>query len=454
MTRTVLHVLEAFAGGTERHLLDLVRHVDDFDHVIAVPSQHLGLSTARAMRAARAAGARVEPVEMGRSGTAALNLSALINLRGLIDELAPDVVHGHSSIGGALARMATATTGVPLVYTPHGLSRARWGTAVERLLRGRIDRLIAVSASERDFAVAHAVVKPRRVVVIPNGVELTPPPPPERSLRERLAIPPGAPLIGCCARLTWQKAPEVFVAAAALVSRSLPRARFLLVGTGGLSRSIERAVRDAHLSSRFHLLPSLENAAASMPELDAYALASRFEGAPYTPLEAMRAGVPVIVSDAAGNRDTVQSGVSGLIVPTDDAVRLAEAMVAVIEDGRLRDSLVQGGRAALARFDVRRMAADTGTVYQEVLEERVERFAPHRVTLRVARSRGHRAVPVDVGMRARAPFPRELGGALDPALRELLPHPALVAQRANGGDHRRSVAVVDQDASVSDHLSD
>jgi glycosyltransferase involved in cell wall biosynthesis len=379
VTRRVLHVLEAFAGGTERHLLDLVRHVDGFEHVIAVPSQHLGRSTARAMHAASAAGARVEPVEMGRSGAAVLNLSAFLRLRGLIDDLAPGVVHGHSSIGGALARMATATTGVPLVYTPHGLSRARWATTVERLLRHRIDRFIAVSPSERDFALAHAVVRPGRVVVIPNGIDLEPPPAPDQSLRERLQIPGGVPLIGCCARLNWQKAPEVFVAAAALVSRALPEARFLLVGSGPLKPSIDHAVQDARLSHRFHLLPSLDNAAASLPELDAFALPSRFEGAPYTPLEAMRAGVPVIVSDAAGNRDTVDSGVSGLVVPTDDPVRLAEAIVAVIEDPGLRERLIQGGRTALERFDVRRMAAATRRVYEDVLDERARRFTTRRM---------------------------------------------------------------------------
>jgi glycosyltransferase involved in cell wall biosynthesis len=375
-------VLEAFAGGTERHLLDLVRHADGFEHVIAVPSHHLGRSTAGGIRAAAAAGARVERVEMGRSGTAALNLSALVRLRGLIDDLAPAVVHGHSSIGGALARMATASTGVPLVYTPHGLSRARWGTAVERLLGGRIDRFIAVSRSERDFALRHAVVRPERVVVIPNGVDLQAPPPPERSLRARLGIPEGdGPLIGCCARLCWQKAPEVYVAAAALASRSLPHARFVLVGSGPLRRSIDRAIQDAGIGARFHLLPSLENAAASLPELDAYVLPSRFEGAPYTPLEAMRAGVPVIVSDAAGNRDTVDSGVSGLIVPADDAVRLAEAMVAVVKDAGLRECLIQGGRAALTRFDVRGMAAATESVYEAVVAERAERLVPRHVTV-------------------------------------------------------------------------
>src|SRR5438128_1667964 len=146
MKPRVLHVLEAFAGGTERHLLDLVRHVEDFDHLIAVPSNHHGRSTARAAAMAQDAGARVVLVEMGRSGVGALNIEALVRLRNVIQAQGPDVIHGHSSIGGALARMAVLPTRVPVVYTPHAVSRTPWATAVERMLRGRADRFIAVSA--------------------------------------------------------------------------------------------------------------------------------------------------------------------------------------------------------------------------------------------------------------------------------------------------------------------
>src|SRR5205085_154894 len=118
--------------------------------------------------------------------------------------------------------------------TPHGLSRARWATALERMLRGRVDRFIAVSPSERDFAVRRALVSPERVVVIPNGIELAPPRAPAQSLRDLLDVPGDVPLVGCVARLTWQKAPEVYVAAAGLVARHLPQARFVLIGSGPL----------------------------------------------------------------------------------------------------------------------------------------------------------------------------------------------------------------------------
>jgi glycosyltransferase involved in cell wall biosynthesis len=367
---TILHVLEAFAGGTERHLLDVVRHAQGFEHVLAVPPRHLGRSTERACALARAAGAQMELVDMPRGP----DLGAITALGALVRRVRPDIVHGHSSIGGALARVAAAGSGVPVVYTPHGVSRARWALAVERSLRGRTHRLIAVSESERAFALEHRLVSPERVRVIPNGIELEAPPA-HRSLRAALGVGPGVPLVGCVARLTWQKAPEIFVEACGNAARRLPQARFVLIGSGPQRRLVEHAALSCGLNGNFQLLDGLDDAAGALSELDVFVLPSRFEGAPYTPLEAMRAGVAVVVSDADGNRDTVTPGVSGLIVPREDPLALAEAIVHLVEDLELRERLVAGALSTLPEFDVRRMASALEGVYAELLAGRRPRLA-------------------------------------------------------------------------------
>jgi glycosyltransferase involved in cell wall biosynthesis len=170
--------------------------------------------------------------------------------------------------------------------------------------------------------------------------------------------------VGCVARLTWQKAPEVFVSAAAHVADRLPDAHFVLIGTGALLGQVMAAVSDAGLQDRFHLIPSLPDAAGALSELDVYALPSRFEGGPYTPLEAMRAGTPVVLTDVAGNRDLVEDGVNGLLVPPDDPRRLGEAIERLLTDARLASSLVSGAGLTVVRRDVRSMAAATSRVYR------------------------------------------------------------------------------------------
>ena len=251
----VIHVLEAFAGGTERHLLDLVRHVDGVQHVLAVPSTHHGKSTAAAMAQAERDGAVVEPIEFGRSRAPQDHALALCALRRLVRRIDPAIVHGHSSIGGVMARLATVGTSTPVVYTPHGFGRSRLAVTAERMLRGRADRVIAVSGSERDFALAHKLTRDEQVVVIPNGIELLPPVAPRDALRARLGLTGGAPLVGCVGRLTWQKAPEVFVAACGIVNRRIPSAHFVLIGSGPHLPHVERAVRAEQIEERFHIIP-------------------------------------------------------------------------------------------------------------------------------------------------------------------------------------------------------
>lgn len=367
----VLHVLEAYAGGTERHLNDLVRYATEYQHVLAVPSVHNRRSTERAATVARAAAARVVAIEMSRGRDAHRNLSALLALRALARRVQPDIVHVHSSIGGVIGRLATLSVPVPVVYTANGVSRALWAVQIERMLAGRVDRFIAVSASEAAFAIRHRLARADRLAVIPNGIELTPPESePTCPLRDRLGISRDALVVGCIGRLTRQKAPELYVAACARVHERRPDAHFVLIGSGELQHKIEAAIDESGLAGRFHLIPYLENAARVMHELDLYVLASRFEGGPYTPLEAMRAGTPVIVTDVCGNRDSVADGASGLIVPPNRPDVLSAAMLRVLSDPELGRALAEGGLRALERFDVRTMAASTEAVYAELLDRR------------------------------------------------------------------------------------
>jgi glycosyltransferase involved in cell wall biosynthesis len=131
---------------------------------------------------------------------------------------------------------------------------------------------------------------------------------------------------------------------------------------------VERALGEARLGDRFHWLPALPEAAAAFAELDVYVLPSRFEGGPYTPLEAMRVQTPVIVTDADGNRDTVEHGVTGLVVPVDDADALGAAITALLVDDERRRAYGAAGRERLeTHFDVRAMGRATTRVYNELL---------------------------------------------------------------------------------------
>jgi len=187
-------------------------------------------------------------------------------------------------------------------------------------------------------------------------------------VRAHLGLPPEAPLVGAVGRLVPQKAPLDFVAACRLVAARLPAAHFVLVGSGPLAADVARtAGSDAVLAGRFHMVGHVPGAAGVLAQLDVCAQVSRYEGGPYVPLEAMDAGTPVVVSDAVGNRDLVEDGESGLVVPVGDVVALSDAISRVLEDAGLRASLSAAATERLrALFDVRTMASALVDLYREL----------------------------------------------------------------------------------------
>jgi glycosyltransferase involved in cell wall biosynthesis len=363
----VLHVLEALEGGTARHLVDITSHAGGSRHHVVIPRRRVGgLTDATALPRLEAAGATVHHVAMRRTPWAPANAVALAAVRRVVHEVRPDVVHGHSSIGGLLARLATNPSARPVVYTANGLATAPVGVLAERALARRTTAFVATSPSEAEVARRLGLARHGRVVVIPNGIELEVPPA-TVDLRATLRIPADVPLVGSISRLVPQKAPEDLVAAWAAVAEARPDAHFVLIGGGSLEAEVEAAIDRHGLRGRLHRLEGLDGAGAALGQLDVFTLASRFEGGPYAPLEAMRAGTPVVLTDVVGSRDAVVDGESGRLVPPGDPAALARAVTALLEDPLERRRLGAAGRARVVdRFDVRAMAAALDDLYLAV----------------------------------------------------------------------------------------
>ena len=361
MTPVVLHVLEAVSSGTSRHVVDLVEHVQDVEHHVALPPRRsVGVSDDTAAQRLRTAGAQVHVIDMRRMPAHPRNAVAELRLGAMARRVQPHVVHGHSAIGGALARALPVRAA--RVYTPHGFPQGRASMAIERLLGFRTDVLVAVSPSERAFALDHALVPPERCVVIPNGVPLDTAPTPGR-LRALAGIPADAPLVGSVGRLDPQKAPHDLLAAWRVISAQHPTAWFVLVGDGTLRAEVVAAARDL---PRFVLLPHVDDVRTAVGDFDVFLLLSRYEGGPYVALEAALGGVPLVLSDVVGNRDVVDEG-SGLLVPFGDPAGAASAVLGLLGRPDRATALARAMRVRLSeRFDVRRQAERHAELYRSL----------------------------------------------------------------------------------------
>jgi len=365
----VLHVLEALEGGTARHLVDLVTTAAGVDHHVAIPPERVGGLTDRDAAGRMAdAGAVVHVIEMRRSPLLPRNGSALVELGQLVRRIRPAAVHGHSSVGGALGRVVGTAAGLPRVYTPNGLAVGKLALAVERGLGALTDRLIATSSGEAALVLARRLVPARRLVTIPNGIEVDGwvPPSGTPDLRALLGLDAEVPLIGTISRLVAQKAPERFTALAGRVLIARPDVHAVLVGDGPMRDAIGSHHLPPGTASRFHHLPALGGAGAALGQLDVFVLTSRFEGCPYSALEAMRAGTPAVLSDVIGNREVLVDGVSGHLVAEEDNEAMAAQVLGLLADDARRRAIGAAAREHVRRFEVRQMGNAVAALYGEL----------------------------------------------------------------------------------------
>jgi glycosyltransferase involved in cell wall biosynthesis len=372
----VLHVLEALEGGTARHVRDLVVCATDADHVVVVPEiRHGGLTDTEVVAEMRAAGADVRLVDMRRSMFSTHNLTAVAAVRQIAREVRPDVLHGHSSIGGVVARLVGKLTGIPAVWTPNGVLTARLPVAVERVLSRWTALTIAVSPSEAELMSSLRLSRSGRLETVPNGLAPFDLDPDAIDVRAAAGIPADALVVGCLARLVEQKGIDTYLATAKALLELRPDAYVLLIGSGPLEPLVRESVAAL---DRFRWIDGFNGGRSVLPQFTVFVLLSRYEGSPYTVMEAMAEGCCCVVTDVVGSRDLIVDGESGLVVPAGDGPAAAGAIEGLLGDAERRRAL---GVAAIRRveehFTAAGMAARTMTLYRAVTSAPDEALSSH-----------------------------------------------------------------------------
>lgn len=225
-----------------------------------------------------------------------------------------------------------------------------------------------------------------RIVVIRNGVNLSRFQGPRQpgQLRHEFGLPAHAPLVAAVARLIPLKGLEYFLQAAALVVRRVPDVHFLIVGDqylpaglGKVARDVayrnklERTAQGLGLDGRVVFTGLREDVPAILSEVAVSVLPSvRGEGLSNALLEAMAAQVPVVATNVGGNGEAVEDGVTGLLVPPQDAEALARAICLLLERRDLATRFGEAGRDRITRaFSLERCVRETERLYLDVLEE-------------------------------------------------------------------------------------
>jgi glycogen synthase len=277
-----------------------------------------------------------------------------------------DVIHAHDWLTYPAGMAAKKISGKPLVIHVHATEFDRAGEnidqrvyEIERIGMEQADRIIAVSQLTKKIIVSRYSILPDKIDVVHNGVV------PNKNLT-RAAFPPiGKQVVTFLGRVTRQKGPRYFVEAAYMVLQKFPDAHFVMAGSGDLLPKMIQRVATLKMSSHFHFTGFLNSAKVdqvwSMSNM--YVMPSVSEPFGIAPLEAMMAGVPVIISNQSGVAEVVQHAIK---VDFWDVEALASAICNLLAHQSLTATIKRKSGVEIKKINWDRAAKKINTIYHEL----------------------------------------------------------------------------------------
>ncbi|MEM0982995.1 MAG: glycosyltransferase [Planctomycetota bacterium] len=332
------------------------------------------------------------------------DVKCLKQLKRLIEEIEPDVIHTHSSKAGVLGRMAgwsyAKQKRCAVIHTIHGPPFHRFLSAAknrvyieaERFAAKRCHLILSVADAMTAQFRAHGIGEEEQYLTVRSGMEtekfLHPEPGEDRaSMRSKLGFTDDDFVIGTVARLAEHKGHDDLLDALGDELRARPSWKLLWVGDGWWRDRLLGRVKEMGLSDRVvttglveqHRVPSM------MRAMDVLAHPSYREGLPRTVPQGLLCGVCPVANDVDGTREICRDMDTGRLVACQDIAALREAVVWLFEHPDERRAMMERGRDEVAReFTAARMVERLEEVYGRALE------MAERVPLRLGAGRNHR----------------------------------------------------------------
>ena len=297
----------------------------------------------------------------------------------LLSDLPPDVLHTHRYKENLIGAMLKRPCGVSaLVQTVHGLSEPFQGLRrakmavyqwVNRLVRrGAFERVIGVS--EQIAGMLRAEVGKERVAAIHNAIDIAPYAQlaADREVRNELGISPEQVLIGGVGRLVPVKNFELFLRVAAGVLSQCPHAVFVIAGDGPDEAALKARAEELKLGERMKFLGFRNDVERVYSALDIFLNTSRHEGIPMSILEVMAMRKAVVATRVGGVPEIIEAGVSGLLCESGDEAGITAAVVKLVSDASLRQTLGETAAIRISQeYSLERMIERLLAVYHEAL---------------------------------------------------------------------------------------
>lgn len=361
-----LHILEATAGGTRRHVLDLLPELSRRGircSLIYSPLRNPNFKADAAFLQSQ--NIETHCVPMTRGWNNSIDIAALRSIRSIIGKSTFDVIHAHSSKAGFLGRLATLPRAKStFIYTPHCIAfnsglphrHKRIARIAETVLAPLTDRYIAVSSPEKQSILRAHLTSSAHVPLIYNGVDI-------KHFDTSQNLNPSF-TIGCFGRLSHQKNQEFVLKVLFELRRQQQDIKVLFVGDGEIKPQLQELACKLHIEDAVIWHGESADPTKLYMQCDAVIQPSRWEGCPYTVLEAMAGARPIIASPAGAMPHLLNA--CGEILSLSNMIQWVEILLLWKADSSQRKVL---GEAAMQRvqkyFSLEQMVDRTISVYRQ-----------------------------------------------------------------------------------------
>lgn len=365
---TIAYLVRPAEGGIKTHMLALLAGLDRtrFEPVVICPPE------SSLYREAEQAGCRVIPITLVGELSLRHDIKAVLQLRCILREIKPDILHMHSAKAGLVGRLAvaallrrpgTALTFHSFVFDERINRRKRalvsW---IERRLCRYADKIITVSNALRNEVVMDMRLPTEKLTVIYNGIPFC------HVIDMAKTSKSSVPLVGTVSRLAPQKGVEYLIRAAAIVREKFPAARFIIIGDGPFREELENLARKIGVRDSIDFLGFQPDALSIVATFDVFALTSTRETFGLTLVEALSQGVPVVASGVGGIPEIVDGSTTGLLAEPGNLQDIASKICLLLKDKELAERIGrQGSEYVRAHFSAERMVRETENLYLGLL---------------------------------------------------------------------------------------
>ena len=302
------------------------------------------------------------------------DLKTLRRLKREIRDVAPDIVHTWQFEANCYGRWAVRRAGVRHFVAGQlgGEMHRSWTRGfLDRHFARRTARLVVESEAARTSCIGRGLPA-EKFVVIDNGVETDDADAqtaPREEILDQLGLPHNARLIVAVCRLVQQNRVKDMIWAADLLKRARDDVHLLLVGDGPMRWRLKRYRDQVEIGDRVHFLGQRSDLLRLLPYCVCLWLTNQHGGCSNAILEAMAAGLPVVATNIAANRELVETGETGFLVPVADRAALAQWTNVLLGDPALATTMGRGGQQRVRdRHSVAQMVDRYAAMYRELVD--------------------------------------------------------------------------------------